>query len=48
VTNEQVLDYYNKMVEIWGEDLPNPDQEPMRFKYYVKLFLYYDMGGTFS
>jgi hypothetical protein len=41
MTDEEVLDKYNRMVEQFGEDLPNPEQEPIRFKYYVKLFNYY-------
>jgi hypothetical protein len=28
------------LVEEFGENLPNPEQEPKRFNYYVKLFLY--------
>jgi hypothetical protein len=41
MTDEEVLDKYNRMVEQFGDNLPNPEQEPIRFKYYVKLFDYY-------
>jgi hypothetical protein len=40
VTDEEVLKMYEEMVEYFGE-LPNPEQEPIRFAYYVKLFRYY-------
>ena len=39
--NEEVLRIYNEMVEIFGDHLPNPEQEPIRFAYYVKLYKYY-------
>ena len=28
------------LVAEFGDRLPNPDSEPIRFKYYLKLFLY--------
>jgi hypothetical protein len=40
MTDEQVLEHYNRMVEYFG-DLPNPEHEPKRFMYYVKLYRYY-------
>ena len=40
MTEEEVLKQYNEMVEMFGE-LPNFEQEPRRFAYYVKLYRYY-------
>jgi hypothetical protein len=42
MTDEEAINHYNRMVEIWGYKLPNLEQEPIRFAYYVKLYkLYY-------
>lgn len=43
MTNEQLLEHYQRMVDIYGDNLPNPEQEPIRFQYYVKLYKYYNM-----
>lgn len=40
MTDEEVLELYREMEEHFGS-LPNPEQEPRRFAYYVKLFKYY-------
>ena len=40
MTSEEILHHYNRMVEIFGE-LPDPEHEPIRFKYCVKLYRYY-------
>jgi hypothetical protein len=40
MTNEEIEVAYTKMVEIWGDKLPNPEHEPIRFAYYVKMFRY--------
>ena len=37
MTDEEVINHYNRMVEIYGL-LPDPEQEPIRFAYYVKLY----------
>lgn len=29
------------MLEIWGDDLPSFEHEPIRFAHYVKLYKYY-------
>ncbi len=46
--NEELERIYNEMVEIFGEKLPNPEQEPVRFAYYVKLYKYYHKPSAFS
>lgn len=43
MTDEEVLYHYNKMVEIFSSDLPDPDHEPRRFAFYVKLYKYYHL-----
>ena len=32
---------YAEMLEIWGDDLPSFEHEPIRFKHYVKMYLYF-------
>lgn len=41
MTETEVQEKYNRMVGIFGTNLPDPEQEPIRFAYYVKLFKYY-------
>ena len=41
MSDEEVLYHYNRMVEIFGDHLPNPEHEPIRFAYYVKVYKYY-------
>lgn len=40
MTDEQILDTYNRMVAHYGDSLPNPEHYPKQFQYYVKLFTY--------
>ena len=40
LTDQQVIDIYNKMVEHYGDALPNPDHCPKEFQHYVRLFTY--------
>lgn len=40
MTDEQIEAAYNEMVEMWGDKLPNPEHEPIRFGYYVRLYRY--------
>jgi hypothetical protein len=41
MTNEEIENAYNEMVEMWGNRLPNPEHEPLRFAYYVRMWKYY-------
>lgn len=43
MSNEEVLQHYERLVEIHGKDLPNPDHEPMRFQHFVKMYKYYNL-----
>lgn len=38
MTDEEAQKIFNRMVEIWGDRLPNLEQEPIRFEYYLKLY----------
>ena len=43
MSDEEILKHYERMKELYT-DLPNPEQEPIRFAYYVKLYRYYHVG----
>ena len=40
MTDEEIIKMYEEMVEYFGT-LPNPEHEPRRFAYFVKIFKYY-------
>ena len=40
MTNEELKKFAKELVEHYGDKLPNPDHEPKRFEYYVKLFMH--------
>jgi hypothetical protein len=37
---EEVLRIYNDMVKEFGDKLPNPEHEPLKFAYYIRLYMY--------
>ena len=41
MTDEQIIETYEKMKEVFGDALPNPEQEPIRFAHYVKIYKHY-------
>ena len=41
MTDEEILKAYEEMVKEWGDSLPNPEHEPRRFAFYVKMWKYY-------
>jgi hypothetical protein len=41
MTDEEVLNFYNELVEYYGDKLPNFEHEPRQFAYLVKLYRYY-------
>jgi hypothetical protein len=41
MTDEEALEKYDLLKEYFKDDLPNPEQEPIRFAYYVKLYKFY-------
>lgn len=38
MTDDELAHWYRIMSETFGDNLPNIEREPIRFKYYVKLF----------
>ena len=38
--NADLNQLWNDLVAHYGDSLPDPEQQPKEFKYYVKLFLY--------
>lgn len=40
MTDDEVLKQYDEMKKMFGP-LPNPISEPIRFRYYVKLYNFY-------
>jgi hypothetical protein len=41
MTDEQAAKILDEMREMFSTPLPNPEHEPVRFAYYVKLYKYY-------
>jgi hypothetical protein len=41
MTNEQILEYYNKLVEFYGPELPHPEHQPIQFQYLLDLYKYH-------
>lgn len=38
MTEEEILEIYNKLVEEYGDELPNFNHHPLQFAHYVKLY----------
>ena len=41
MSDEEALTIYEDMKRIYGENLPDLDHEPIRFKYYYMLYKQY-------
>ena len=41
MTDEEVLAFYNELVEHYGDALPNFEHEPKQFMQCVKMYRYY-------
>ena len=41
LTTDEALELYEKMSNVYGEHLPHPIHEPIRFAYYVRLYTRY-------
>ena len=41
MTDEEVMELFTEMQKMFGDDLPNPEQEPIQFAYYIKLYKSY-------
>ena len=40
MTDSEALELYNKMEEMFGDKLPDPEHCPKEFQYYIKLYFY--------
>ena len=40
MTDQEIQKAYDKMVEMWGDKLPNYEHEPIRFAFYVRMYKY--------
>ena len=41
MTDQKIKQLLSEMIEYFGGTLPDPEQHPRVFKYYVTLFRYY-------
>ena len=41
MTNQEALNFYDKMTQFYGPELPHPDHQPIQFAYLVKLYKYH-------
>lgn len=48
MTDEEATKIYENMKEYFTKDMPNPEQEPIRFSHYMKLFKFYMDRGDFN
>jgi hypothetical protein len=46
MTDEEVLAFYDELVEYYGDKLPNFEHEPKQFMQCVKLYRYYKERRT--
>jgi hypothetical protein len=42
MTDEQLEKIMADLIEIYGDELPNPDHQPMVFSYLLKLYMKYN------
>jgi hypothetical protein len=40
MTEDQFIRLYDEFLTFYNNDVPSMEHEPLRFEYYVKLFLY--------
>ena len=45
MTNEQLEKIGNDLVEMYGDELPDPIQCPREFGYILKMYMYFDYKG---
>ena len=41
LSDEEVLEFYGKLEEYYGDSLANFEHHPMQFAFQVKMYLYY-------
>ena len=42
---KEIIDFYTKMQERWGEKLPDPEVYPASFSYYIKLYKFLQVNN---
>lgn len=45
MTDQELIKILEEMEQMFSQPLPNPDKEPRRFEYYVRLYKYYKQRG---
>lgn len=45
MTDEQYEQIGKDLVAMFGDNLPNPEHEPLRFKFYINLLFYMKRNG---
>ena len=40
MTDQDLDNIYKEFIEFYNDNIPDIEHEPIRFQYYVKLFLY--------
>lgn len=45
MTDQEALKIYEEMVKLFGNNLPDPDQCPREFAYYVTLYKHCKKNG---
>lgn len=43
MTDQEIMEHFEKMQEIYGDALPNPDHNPILFAFYVKMYKFYHL-----
>ena len=46
MTDDEATKIYEDMRAYFGKECPNPEQEPIRFAHYVKLYHFYTTRKT--
>jgi len=41
MTDQEILEFYDKLVKFYGPELPHPEHLPKQFAYLVKMYKYY-------
>lgn len=48
MSDEEILEFYNELVEWYGDRLANFEHYPKQFAMQVKLYRYYKRKNTYS
>lgn len=45
MTDQELIQLYEEMKQVFGDKLPNPEHHPLVFAYYLRLYLYTKTHG---